>query len=211
MKTRLVIAIAPVLYRFYMGLVYLTSKKTHKGFDKLWNEVQEGGRIIAALLHQDIVLAPHAYSGRNVLTIASRSRDGEIITRIVERLGFKVVRGSSSQGGSRAIKEMVEHLTKGGAQIAAITVDGPRGPAKKVKPGVLFLAHKSGATIYPVSCRAQRNIRLNSWDRTQIPLPFNHLIFQCGRGIIIPKDAKEKELQKLKETLEVSLKEISRS
>ncbi len=166
-----------------MGLVYLTSKKRYIGFEGVEEYIRDGGKAIAAIWHQDIVLALYEYRDRGILTLASRSRDGEIIAEALRYLGYDVVRGSSSRGGGRAMLEMVRRMVEGKNSVVAITVDGPRGPARRVKPGILFLACKTGARLYPVSCRAARNITLKSWDRTLIPLPFNRLTFRCGRPI----------------------------
>lgn len=202
LKDRLTFTLAPLLYRLYMGIVYLTSRKKEIGFEEIWDRVNRGERVIGALYHQDIVLAPYAFKGRNILTIASMSRDGEIITRIIEGLGFKVVRGSSSREGGRALRGMIESLKRGDALIAAITVDGPRGPAGKVKEGVILIAKRANAVIYPVICKARRNITLKNWDRTLIPLPFNHLIFRCGRPITVPKDINRRGLERIREEIE---------
>ncbi|MBI5286709.1 MAG: lysophospholipid acyltransferase family protein [Deltaproteobacteria bacterium] len=209
LKDRVILALAPWVYSLYMGFVYLTSRKTHIGFEKVWDRIDTGEKVIAALWHKDIVLAPYAYRHKEVLTIASRSRDGEVIARVMERLGFKVVRGSSSRGGGRVLKEMVEYLKRGNARIAAITVDGPRGPAGKVKPGILFLAQTSGVPIYPVRCMAKRSISLNNWDRTKIPLPFNHLIFRLGEPLEVTEGADKGWLQRDREELESRLRGLN--
>ncbi len=207
MKNRFIVSLAPYIYKAYMGIVYLTSRKSYVGFEGVRHKINCGEKIIAALWHQDILLAPYAYRHYRILTLASRSRDGELIARIIERLGFEVVRGSSSKGGGRAVKEMVEHLKGDGLQIAAITVDGPRGPAHKVKTGILFIARESGATIYPVRFSAKRAVYLSNWDRTMVPLPFNNLVFRCGKPLKIPKNAGKSDLKKLAQGLERELKE----
>ena len=171
---------APQIYRVYMALVSLTSVRVYIGFDELWKRLKGGQKAVVALLHQSILLAPYIYRDGGVMALASRSRDGELIASTMEALGFIVVRGSTSKGGAEALRRMVRLLKEDEIRAAAITVDGPRGPAGKVKPGVVFLARKSGLPIYPIGCRARRKVLLNSWDRTLIPLPFNTIEYRCG-------------------------------
>lgn len=205
-RDRFFFTILPRIYRAYMGLVYLTSKKTYVGFEGVEEYIRGGGRAIAAIWHQDIILALYEYRDRGILTLASRSRDGEIIARALRYLGYDVVRGSSSRGGGRAMLEMVRRMSEGKNNLIAITVDGPRGPARRVKDGVIFLAMKTGARLYPVSCRAERNITLKSWDKTLIPLPFNRLTFRCGSPILTGEYQWEGlDMEKIRKSLEESL------
>lgn len=180
--------IAPLFYRMYMDLVYLTSSKSYVGFEDLWQRLEEGKKVVVALLHQSILLAPYIYRDKGVITMASRSRDGEIIASVLDGLGFRVVRGSSSRGGKEALKTMIGLLQEEGIKAAALTVDGPRGPAGKVKPGVLFIAKKSGLPLYPIGCEARRKVLLKNWDRTLIPMPFNSITFRCGDPMFIKED-----------------------
>ncbi len=177
----------PLFYRLYIGLVFLTSKRIYIGFEDLLERLKKG-KAIVAIPHQFILLAPYIYREKGVITMASRSKDGEIIARTLEALGFEVVRGSSSRGGSRALLSMVKRLKGEDVKVAALTVDGPRGPKGKVKPGVAFLARKTGLPLYPVTCEARRKILLKNWDRTLIPLPFNHLTFRCGTPLMVGED-----------------------
>ncbi len=189
-----------------MGLVYLTSKKTYTGFEGVERYIRDGGKAIAAIWHQDIVLALYEYRKRGILTLASRSRDGEIIAEALRYMGYDVVRGSSSRGGGRAMLEMVRRMVEGKNSVVAITVDGPRGPARRVKQGVIFLAMKTGARLYPVSCRSDRNMALKNWDKTLIPLPFNRLTFRCGRPISMEGlQEEELDMEEVRRSLEESL------
>ena len=180
--------IAPLFYRMYMGLVYLTSRKRYEGFDGLWRRLEGGEKVVVALLHQNILLAPYIYRGGGVLTMVSRSRDGEMIASALEGLGFRVVRGSSSRGGKEALRTIIRLLQEDGVRAAALAVDGPRGPAGRVKPGVLFIARKSGLPLYPIGCGVRRRVLLRNWDRTLIPLPFNAITFRCGEPMFLKEE-----------------------
>ena len=107
---------------------------------------------------------------RRAGVVVSEHRDGEIITRILERFGMFGVRGSSSRGGTRALLEAVQ-VVRSGVDMA-FTPDGPRGPRHSVAPGVLILAQRSGTPIIPLVAHVDRAWRLRSWDGFEVPKPF---------------------------------------
>ena len=103
--------------------------------------------------------------------MASKSKDGEIITRWLENNGYFVVRGSTNKGGARGVVVLKRYLEAGHA--AALTVDGPKGPPRVVQEGVVTLARRSGAWILPVSAGTTRPRFLRSWDRYLVPKAFS--------------------------------------
>lgn len=107
---------------------------------------------------------------RRTGVVVSEHKDGEIITRILERFGMFGVRGSSSRGGTRALLEAVQ-VVQAGADMA-FTPDGPRGPRHSFAPGALILAHRAGVPVVPLVAVADRVWRLRSWDGFEIPKPF---------------------------------------
>ena len=108
--------------------------------------------------------------------LVSRSRDGEFIARTMKLSGIGTCRGSSSRGGMAATREMVEAVAQG--LDIGITPDGPKGPARKVKPGVLYLAQKLRIPILPLTNALSNRLQFNSWDKFQLPLPL-------GRAVLI--------------------------
>jgi lysophospholipid acyltransferase (LPLAT)-like uncharacterized protein len=129
-----------------------------------------GKPVIFTLWHGHLLplLMRHRYE--NVSILISEHRDGEIIARIAERIGYRTVRGSSSRGGERALLGLARVLQEGGD--IAVTPDGPRGPARQFAPGALVAAQRGGGTILPIAASASRAWRLRSWDRFLIPKPF---------------------------------------
>lgn len=119
----------------------------------------------------------------------SRSRDGERIARVAERLGYNVVRGSSSRGGARALLEMVRVLRE--PILAGHLIDGPRGPRREVKPGIITMAQRSRAAIVPMSYFVARKWTARSWDRFQVPLPFTRIVGRMLPARCIPADLDE--------------------
>lgn len=129
----------------------------------------DGGAVFYAISHGVLLPLAYAHRGRSTQILVSESRDGELITRVIRRLGFGVVRGSTSRGGGRGAVRLAE-LGRAGYDLG-ITPDGPRGPRGSVAPGVAAVAARSGLPIVPIGVGADRAWRLNSWDRFLIPKP----------------------------------------
>jgi len=129
---------------------------------------------IGALWHNRLLVFPlvlrRFFPGRHGAALISASRDGDLLADAVQRFGYDVVRGSSSRLGASAILQLTQVLASGGDVV--ITPDGPRGPAYKLGPGIIFLAQKSGASVLPINLEYSRCLRLGSWDRFIVPRPF---------------------------------------
>lgn len=142
---------------------------------------RSGRQPILALWHGRILPGLHYFRNRGVVVITSQNFDGEWIAKILHRFGFGTARGSTSRGGARALVQMRRDLAAG--KPVAFTVDGPRGPARVVQPGVVFLAGATGQPILPYHIEASRHWTLGSWDRTQIPKPFSTVALVIGEPI----------------------------
>ena len=143
-----------------------------------------GRRCIFALWHAGLLPLVWTHRGRGVVVLVSRHRDGELITRIIERLGFATSRGSSTRGGEEGVMDMLRKAGEG--RLLAITPDGPRGPAGTLKPGIVYLASRSGLPIVPVAAASRSCWRLRSWDRFRIPRPFTRVVVAYGDPIAVP-------------------------
>jgi lysophospholipid acyltransferase (LPLAT)-like uncharacterized protein len=138
--------------------------------------------FLVAHWHQSMlaIVGPHHHL--KVATLASRSHDGDVSARYLERIGLRVVRGSSSRGGAEGAKALMRSLQEGYHLV--INVDGPRGPSKVVKPGVPELARRCGIPVVPLVARATREWSLKrSWDRFRIPIPGSHVAVCYGEPI----------------------------
>lgn len=150
-------------------------------------------------------MIPSAYHFRNMQIgiMISRSFDGECIARIVEKLGFRPVRGSSSRGGAGALMAMRQELDLG--HPAVFTADGPRGPLYMAKPGAVVLAKKSGYKICCFHVAVERAWLLNSWDRMIVPKPFSRASFYITSPISVPADATDDEMEGWREKVQANL------
>ena len=142
-----------------------------------------GKQPILALWHGRILPGLHYFRNRGVVVITSQNFDGEWIARILHKFGFGTARGSTSRGGARALVQLRREVSAG--KPAAFTVDGPRGPARVVQRGVVFLAGATGHPIVPYHIEADRYWTVRSWDRTQIPKPFSTVALVMGSPIRI--------------------------
>ena len=115
------------------------------------------------------------YVGRDkkIAALVSQSKDGELLVGVLEKWNYQIVRGSSSSRGSQALNDILELLNSN--NIAAITPDGPKGPARKFKAGAVVAAKKCGVPLVMVGAAAEKKRRLHSWDKFEIPLPFSRV------------------------------------
>jgi lysophospholipid acyltransferase (LPLAT)-like uncharacterized protein len=143
--------------------------------------------LIAAFWHGRLLYPlrlMQVYRVRRVTVLVSRSRDGEWISQIARRFGVLPTRGSSHRGGGQSLLEMVRRVQEG--YIACVTPDGPRGPRYCVQSGVVTLAHKTGATILPITYNAKWRKVMRSWDGFVLPMPFSRIVVIYGEPICIP-------------------------
>jgi lysophospholipid acyltransferase (LPLAT)-like uncharacterized protein len=139
---------------------------------------KNGSAFIFAIWHGHLLAGLWQHRDEAVTVLISEHRDGEIVARAAESLGYGLIRGSTTRGGGRALISLVREL-RAGHEIA-ITPDGPRGPAGKFAPGALVAAQRSNAFILPVAVSASRAWRLKSWDRFMIPKPFARVTIAYG-------------------------------
>lgn len=170
--------------RFYSWTFRIKVENEQKWMERL----NSGGRVILCTWHQQFFSAiRHFQNYRNLkpALMISQSRDGEMIAAVAERSGWQTVRGSSSNGGKHALRQLVEHLQASG--LAAHILDGPRGPAGEVKAGLISMAHSADASIVPFYTSADRSWFFNSWDHFFLPKPFARVTISFGEPIALEK------------------------
>lgn len=157
-----------------------------------------------------MMLVP-AYVGRNknIQVLISQHSDGEYIAQVIKRLGFGVIRGSTTRGGARAVKAMVDKIRDG--HPVAITPDGPRGPRFVVQPGSIYLSQKTRLPIIPTTVGISRYWKLPSWDEFRIPKPFSRALMMYGDPIHIPQHLSEDEMERYRLKVEKIMKEMTES
>jgi len=172
--------------------------------------------VVAAFWHQRLALMPAlwrrvhgANRGREGAVLVSRNRDGRLIGDVLALFHVAVVHGSSAKpgktagkGGVAAMLQLQAVLARGGAVV--MTPDGPRGPARTAAPGVAHLAALSGAPVLPVAAACWPRIRLNSWDRMVLPVPFGRGVLVCLPPIGVAPDGADAALPHIAAALDAA-------
>jgi hypothetical protein len=138
--------------------------------------------------------------------MSSNSYDGEYMGRIIRKFGFVAVKGSSSRNAVRALLGLRRALQDGWT--VAFTLDGPRGPRYKVKPGPVALARSAGVPMSMFHLAVDRAWVLNTWDRLIIPRPFSRVLMRFGKLIPVPSDATAEDIERYQQQLQDSLDRV---
>jgi lysophospholipid acyltransferase (LPLAT)-like uncharacterized protein len=162
--------------------------------------------FILCIWHGRILLPIYLHRTTGLHAMVSTHRDGEMIARVLQKLGYRTVRGSSTRGGREAFHRMVNVLRNGGK--GAIMPDGPRGPRHHFKPGAIKIAQRSGALLLPLTFAAERNITLKSWDRFLLWRPFSRTVAMYGQPIAVPARLDGEQLENLRHGVERQMIEL---
>ncbi len=154
----------------------------------------DGGPCIYAHWHGDELILIRRYSFLGVAVMASLSKDGSLLSVGLEKLGYFVVRGSSSRGGIGGLKALADAVRKG--KNVALAVDGPRGPRYEVKGGVMKLAQLSGRPILPLAASAESKVVFEkSWNQSFFPYPFSRVVVTYGDFFYVPRSLTEEQFE----------------
>ncbi len=186
------------LLRCWMGTLRV---RVHSEVPEADPRVAQRGYLYC-LWHETILMPAVLFADQGMHLLISQHRDGEYITRIVQRLGYNVVRGSSTRGAVRAVRELARSA---GTATTAITPDGPKGPRQVLQNGTVYLASRGGLEVVPMTFAFDRPWRAASWDRMVVPRPFSRAICVLGTPIPVPRDADAAELAHYHELLSVEM------
>jgi lysophospholipid acyltransferase (LPLAT)-like uncharacterized protein len=165
--------------------------------------------LIFTFWHGRMLPLSYCYRGLAIQVLASEHRDGELMGQTIRRLGFGHVRGSSTRGGSRALRELVTKLAEG--YDLGITVDGPTGPKHVFKAGPIEIAKISGSWIVPATTSSRKHWVTTSWDALEVPKPFTDVAIRFGRPVRVPTDATAQVIEEKRQEAEEILRAITRS
>lgn len=191
-----------VLYHFIRLYSLLFRFKVEN--EKPWlDHYKQGGKVILCVYHQQFFSAIRyfrTYRHFKPGLMISQSRDGEIIAGVANRTGWVTVRGSSTRGGKQALDMMVDHVKEN--RLAAHIVDGPQGPAFKVKAGIIRMAHESNAVIVPFYIASNNAWYFRSWDKFMLPKPFSKVILRYGDMISFDKPETTEDFEAQRQSLD---------
>jgi lysophospholipid acyltransferase (LPLAT)-like uncharacterized protein len=166
------------LYAVYQGLC-ASLRFREKGRQAVDALDARDERMVFCLWHDELFPIIHVKRQLDIVTLVSASRDGELLARVLEKLGLRTVRGSSTRGGSNALLGAARLMRTDNVH-ACLTVDGPLGPRHRAKTGAFFLARHADAYIVPIRAAFSRSVQARSWDRFRVPLPFSRVTIFFG-------------------------------
>lgn len=183
----LLLRVAP----FFFKLWCWTWRIVAVGNDRLFSK----RRVLFVLWHEALMIPFYFLRNRLVVTMASHNTDGEIAAKVGKSLRYQLVRGSSSRGGKRALADFIKMMEKPDS-LGALTVDGPRGPRRVVKPGAIVVSEKLEIDLIPIGIFSSKHkILIRSWDQFKLILPFARVAIFFGEPIKLSGNFEEKSLQ----------------
>lgn len=200
---RIAIAIGAPVYRLWSSTLRI---RWH--VDEAARELIEREEpVIYAIWHETLLPTLWTHRQLGLVVLTSRHRDGELVARTVKKFGFEAIRGSSTRGGSVSLRRLVELAEEG--RSLAITPDGPKGPRREVKPGVVEIARRTGCPIIPGTLRFRPQHRFATWDRMLMPAPFAGGVVLVGEPLRVAADCDvEAESARVKAALDAQVTRV---
>ncbi len=193
--------------RYVLGALFRTlhveSTRTHA----LSRLGEERTPVIFVFWHGRLLPLIHIHRQQGTVVLVSEHRDGDYIAGLVHHFGFGTVRGSSTRGGVRGLKGLIRAARAGWD--LAITPDGPRGPDRELKLGVLTVARMTGLPLVPVGVGITSAWRVRSWDGLLVPKPFSTVQVAYGLPTLVPRNADQAEIDEVAASLQRSLGDLS--
>lgn len=203
----LVEALAPRLAYLYIRLLRATMRFDSRNQQVLEQVRAEHGQYIMVFWHSRFLLMRFAHPYEKLAVLASAHRDSEMLGRVLVRLGVVRARGSSSRGAVAGLRELLRRQRDG--YDLAITPDGPKGPRRRIKAGVVATAKFTGKPIVPVAFACSKGKRFRSWDRTLFPYPLGRGLYLYGDPVLVPRGADEEQLESIRLELEATLDRLT--
>jgi len=202
-KDRFLLFIVPPLASLMIRFLGLTMKIETLFEERVRPFWEEDRRMILAFWHGRLLMIPLCYKGKVIRLLISQHKDGELVARAMKRFGYDSIRGSSTRGGTAAMKAMIRSIRESDI---AITPDGPKGPKYVVQEGTVALARMSGVPVVPVTFASSRKKIFGSWDAFNLPFPFSRGLFVWGEPFHVAKDA---DLKEARQELERRMQELT--
>jgi lysophospholipid acyltransferase (LPLAT)-like uncharacterized protein len=183
------IKVPPVVLRWVAGpLASLLARSWRISVvnEEYWRALHQAGEAyLFVLWHEALLPLLWRHRRQGIAIVVSEAREGEYLATYAESMGYRLVRGSSTRGAARALLGAVRELKEG--HPVAFTPDGPRGPRRELKQGVVAAAQRSGSRILPIHAEADRAWRFASWDRFMLPKPFARVRVVYGQPFLVAK------------------------
>lgn len=175
-----------------LKFLYSTNKFHTVGKKNIQKVLKLNRSVIISTWHSNLLSVFYDLRRLNVHALAGTHSDAEVISQVALKWGWKMIRGSSKEDGSKAYKGILKTLSKP-KSILFITPDGPTGPAKQPKPGIIRAAQATQAAIIPTSVLSTKNWGFTNWDTFYLEKPFGEIFISYGKPFFIDKDLAFKE------------------
>ncbi len=198
-----------ILAVWYLRFVYCTTTWRYENESVPKALLDAKQPFIVAFWHGRLSMMAFAWRHHQehpFVMLLSSHRDGQLIGRMVERLGIQSVAGSTTRQGKEAVLKIIKLLKK--SNTVGITPDGPRGPNQTVADGVIHIARLSGAVILPATFSKKNRWHLKTWDRFLLPLPFGRGVFLWGDPVVIPKELSEPDMVYFRVKIETAMNSL---
>ena len=206
LRFKIILFLLPLLVRAYFKLLDMTCRVVF--LNREHEEAVCWKRSFACASFHGVMLFPLYYCRRyRGVAMVSRSWDGELIHRSLRQLNYQTTRGSSSRGGKEGLEEMIQMVKEKDCS-AGQAVDGPRGPARVAKMGIVVVARETGLPIVPLVSWATRFIQFKSWDKMILPLPFGTIVMAFGKPTIVPRGLEREDYERIRQGLEDEMHRI---
>ena len=193
--------------RYGLRALFRTLQIETTGEHFLPRPAQERTPVIFVFWHGRLLPLIHIHRHQGTVVLVSEHRDGDYLARLLHHFGFGTVRGSSTRGGVRGLKGLIRAARAG--RDLAITPDGPRGPDRELKLGVLTVARMTGLPLVPVGVGITSAWRVRSWDGLLVPKPFSTVQVAYGLPTLVPRNADQAEIDEVAAWLQRSLGDLS--
>ncbi len=198
------------LFANYVRFAFRTSRWQRKGFEEMDACAARGEPVIFVLWHQRLIMAPYMFdtSKGRICALTSAARAGRLAGQILVRLGFETIPMSSHQRHVALSREVLRR-TKDGCSIG-LAADGPRGPARRSSEVPVMWARMTGCRVFTVAFAQPRVMKLPTWDKQMLPLPFSRGVFLCEEWTeTVPKKPSEDQVSALQKSISDALDTIT--
>jgi len=205
--------LAPAILTGYIRLLHKTCKINIAGVENLQVFIAGQQPMLPCYWHQQMTFSIDfllGLSDQGVKTsiLVSPSKDGDIGDAVLSNLGVGVIRGSEHRTGALAMRDIYQAISKDKCSVGT-AVDGPLGPAREAKIGVVTLAQLSGAPLIPITNACSRKIHLKSWDNFFLPLPYSTVQIVVGEPILVEKRVSPEQIAEFQQQLTDQLNALS--
>ena len=206
-RQRLGTAVLSAIGHAYIRLARLTMRLEYRDRSCLERVRGQGEQYILAFWHSRLAMMTYGYPDDPMVALISRHRDARMLGRIHRRFGVEQAWGSSTVGGASALRGVLRRVREG--YNVGITPDGPRGPRRRAKTGVVAIARLSGLPVVPVAFSARPATRIRSWDGTLLPWLFARGLFVYADPLRVPREATPEEQEQWRQRIEAELDRLT--